>query len=73
MVGRAVLARDVLDQARAPAHWVRAPRGHGEAKVVDALVVGPGPGHHASGGSSSRGSSGHDVVWLGQAPSGGYL
>jgi hypothetical protein len=58
VVGRAVLARDVLDQARAPAHGVRAPCGHGEAKVVDARVV--GPGHHASSGrSSGRGSSGH--------------
>jgi hypothetical protein len=70
VVGRAELARYVLDQARAPTLRVRAPRAHGEAKVVDALVV--GPGHHASSGSS-RGSSGHNVVWLGRTPKGDYL
>jgi hypothetical protein len=40
-VGRGVLARDVLDQARAPVHGVRAPRAHGAAKLVDARVLGP--------------------------------
>jgi hypothetical protein len=41
-VGRAVLARDVLDQARAPSHGVHAPLPHGEAKGVDARrLLGP--------------------------------
>jgi hypothetical protein len=75
-VGRAVLARDVPDQARAPAHGVHVPRAHGAtrtkvvdgaAKVVDARVL--GPGHHASSGTS-RGSSsrGRHGVWLGRTP-----
>jgi hypothetical protein len=51
-----VLPRDVLDQARAPAHGVRAPLAHGEAKGVDARrLLGPvGGGGHASSGSGHK-------------------
>jgi hypothetical protein len=71
-VGRAVLVRDVLDQARAPAHGVRAPRVHGAAKIVDARVL--GPDHRVRIGGSSRGSScGHSGNLVGVNPRGGYL
>jgi hypothetical protein len=70
-VGRAVLARDVLDQARAPAHGVRAPRAHGAAKVVDARVL--GPVHRVRNGGSSCGSSDHSGNLVGVNPRGGYL
>jgi hypothetical protein len=59
-----VPARDVLDQARAPAHGVHAPLPHGEAKGVDARrLLGPvgGGGHDASNsgsGHSKRGLGG---------------
>jgi hypothetical protein len=65
-VGRTVLARDVLDQSRASAHWVRAPRAHGTAKVLDARVL--GSDHRVRICGSSRGSSGHSgklAIWLG--------
>jgi hypothetical protein len=67
--GRAVLSRDVLDQARAPAHGVHAPLPYGEAKGVDAhSLLGPVGvgGHHAS--SSGSGHNRHGGVG-----SGGYL
>jgi hypothetical protein len=59
-VGRAMLARDVLDQTRAPAHGVRALLVHGEAKGVDARrLLGPVGGGHASSGCRSGHNRGY--------------
>jgi hypothetical protein len=72
VVGRAVLARDVLDQARAPAHGVHAPLPHGEAKVVDvtrslsAQVI-------TQAAAVVVVAVVVIVVWLGRTPKGGYL
>jgi hypothetical protein len=56
-VGRGVLARDVLDQAHAPVHWIRAPRAHGAAKLIDARAVVQAR-RVGSGGSGGRGHLG---------------
>jgi hypothetical protein len=53
-VGRSVLARDVLDQMRAPAHAVHMPLPHGVAKFEDARVLGPDL-RVLSGGGDGRG------------------
>jgi hypothetical protein len=70
-VGRAALARYILDQARAPAHAVHVPLPHGEAKVVDARVLGPDV-RVRIGGSSGGGR----VIWVvlvGTNTKAGYL
>jgi hypothetical protein len=74
VIGRAVLARNVLYQACAPAHGVRAPLLHGEAKVVDALVLGPGPEVITLAAAVVVAVVVIvSVVWLGCTPKGGYL
>jgi hypothetical protein len=62
-VGRGVLTRDVLDQARSPVHGVRAPRAHGATKFVDARAIGQAR-RVGIGGSSSSSSRGH-LGWFG--------
>jgi hypothetical protein len=57
-VGRGVLARDGLDQARAPVYGVRTPRAHGAAKFVDERAIGQarrvGIGGNSSGAGGDR-------------------